>query len=188
MLTSIRRGFFETLRNSTSQFIHRLRDTLREFEDPNSKDYQNKEKLKEAAQAYLDHRHVHNRNEAFRQNSSAKNRSLLCLDIIAAIDATKDNVKIDIDKDLEIDDNNNLDKINETGKNKVKENDLFVDPEELLNEFKARENKKENNNIEDKKEEFSDKIKDNLDEEKKIEVDNDYKIEEIEINTDLNKA
>ena len=42
--------------------------------------------------------------------------------------------------------------------------------------------------IQKRKKKNSDKIKDNLDEEKKIEVDNDYKIEEIEINTDLNKA
>ena len=198
MISGIRRGFFEMLRNSTSQYTLRLKEIIREFENPRSENYQNKEKLREAAQAYLDHRNVHNREEALRQSSAAKNRSILCLDIIAAVDATKDNIKNefyknseieekkDINKSLEIDDNN-LDLINEF--EKKKDDDLFVDPEVILNEFKARENKnKKENNIEEKKEEFSDKIKDNLDEEKKIEVDNDYKIEEIEINTDLNKS
>ena len=160
MINGIRRGFFEAIRNSTSQYTIRLKEAIRQFETPGAEGYQNKEKLKEAAQAYLDHRGVKNRAEALRQSSAAKNRSLLCLDIVAAVEATKDNVKVDLKDDLEKDD----DKIIEINENE-KEKNLFVDPEEIINEKKLEEDEINTNIIKtNEKKDFTVRIKEKLSE------------------------
>ena len=131
IFSEVRKGFFEYIRRSTSKFTKDLLSQMREYENPESKDYQNKEKLKEAAEAYLKHRNVSTREDAFRQNSSAKNRSLICLDIVAAINALNENANIKLD--------NEIDKDNDliiTTDSKSKEKSLFVDPDEILNEGK----------------------------------------------------
>ena len=171
---SVKKGFFEYIRNSTSQYTKDLQTAIKNFETPGNKDYQNKEKLKESAQAYLDHRGVHNRRDALRQSSAAKNRSLIALDIIAAVDATKEKAVINIDNDLEKDDNN-INLINEDGKNKI----IFVNPEEILNDGAKKE--EENNIIKtNEKEDFSEKVKDTLIEEKN-ESDLDESNDEIDV-------
>lgn len=102
---------------STSQYTLRLQEALKEFENPHSENYQDKEKLKEAAQSYLNYRGVHNRAEALRESSAPRNSSFLCLDLIAAVDATKDNVPINLNEKDDI-----IIEINKNNKD-----DLFVD-------------------------------------------------------------
>ena len=154
--SSVKKGFFEFIRRSTSQYTKDLQTVIKNFETPGNKDYKNKEKLKEAAEAYLKHRNVRTRADALRQNSSAKNRSLICLDIIASINAMNEKINI-------------------------KEKDLEIDPEEILNE---KNNEKNKENVKPViREEFTTRIKETIDEDADIgEIKYD---EDIEINPDF---
>ena len=134
MVKGIRRGFFETIFQSTTDYTKRLQAAIEEFENPRSEDYQNKEKLKEVAQAYLNHRGIHNREEALRESSAPKNRSLLCLDIIAAVDATKENVPINYYKEID-------NKKNEINNNK--KDTLYVEPNEILKDKSKQQVRKD---------------------------------------------
>ena len=130
MVSGVRRGVFEVIFQSTSPYTLSLQAAVKEFEDPRSENYQNKQKLKEAAQAYLTHRGVHNREEALRKTSAAKNRSLLCIAIIAAVDATKDNVPVNYYKEID----NTKNEINNN-----KKDTLYVDPNEILKDKSKQE-------------------------------------------------
>ena len=175
MLKGIRRGFFETIFTSTSDYTKRLQEVIEEFENPRSEDYQNKEKLKEAAKAYLDHRGVHNREEALRESSAARNRSLLCLDIVAAADALKDNVPVNLNEhDNKINDN----KIND-------KKDLFVDPEVILND-KAQEDVIRENNRRKPMDELRIHIKEDLEYDKDAFIGDIKADEEYELDPDFN--
>ena len=177
IISGIRRGVFEAIFRSTSDYTHRLKETIREFENTKPATAKSKQKLRDAAQAYLDHKGVHNRAEALRKSSAAKNRSLLCLDLIAAVDATKEKAEFKIDNEL-VNDNNIIKEDENKGRN------LLVDPEELLNEYK---NLEKDNKVQVNNEDFQEKIKESVNKEEKVENVVNEEINEIEINTDLVK-
>ena len=174
MVKNVRRGFFEFMFQSTTDYTKNLKTALSDYENPRSADFRNSAKLKEVAQAYLDHKNVKTRDDVNRLSSSGKNRSLICLDLIAAIDANKKVIEIK-EKDIENDKDDSVILINENGKNKT--NELEVDPDEILRAPIDADNISLKNDIEEKADNNISIIKDDIKIDNSIENEEDNNID-----------